>query len=191
MRKTILFAVMTAMVLLASCTSARGTVGTAAHSAEGLGTQGAWNTQWWPDGASSTSSAQPFGAGVGLDSIDVMSTGPNGAFTIGSGGVLGLSPGDIEADSIDMAFFDPMTLDDGRIWSPPKTVSVRGFRSAKSPVIQATTAQVQLLAAALTNLSDNEKEQIIAGMERDGVITKEVAAALRDALGVVAPLLLP
>lgn len=147
----------------------------------------AQNAQVWPDGSASLSSAQPFGGNFTLDGFDVISTGPNGAFGIGSGGVMGLSPGDVNADRIYMDFFEPLHLDDGRVWSPPKTVTIEGFSSGKSPVIQATTEQVALWTDVLKNLSDDQKEAVIAALERDKVITTEVAGLLRESLGLLTP----
>lgn len=143
--------------------------------------------RWGGDGTASTTSAQPFGATVEPTGIDAMSTGPTSVFSIGTPGVLGISPGDVAADSIEVSFSDPLELPDGSRVVLPKTVKLEGFSSAKSPVILATNPQVEIWADALKDLSDDQKEAIIAELEAQGEIASEFAGALRDRLGLLIP----
>jgi len=142
--------------------------------------------RWGGDGTSSTTSAQPFGALVEPTSIDTMSTGPAGVFTIGTPGVLAVSPGDTTANVITTEFADPILLPDGTPIVVPSRVHVEGWSSTKSDVIEATTPQVELWAAFAEAASDDQREVAIEELEAQGAIGSEFAGALREALGLIA-----
>lgn len=150
------------------------------------------NTQQWPDGSAQTGATQLDSGVITPDATNWMSSSPSGILSISKLGVQVRNPGDLGADTLSITFGEPITDElTGETIVPITAIEIAGLVNNVSDVIDASTAQVELWTSALAQLSADQRDAVLAALERDKVLTTETVGAIRAALETAASLASP
>lgn len=149
------------------------------------------NVQVWPDGSSQVGSTQLDSGLITNDTVNWMGTSISGVLTITPQGVIVKNPGNLDADEVEMSFGEPVVLENGTVIVPIVEVRLKGLSNEVTTVVDASTAQVELWTGVLSQLSADQREQMLAALERDKVLTTETVGLIRAALEAAAPLVVP
>jgi hypothetical protein len=196
MNRTLALAFLAALLALAGCTApdttTKNSLRTASDQGAALDSNTGQNTQQWPDGSAQTGATQLDSGVITPDATNWMSSSPSGILSISKLGVQVRNPGDLGADSLSITFGEPFTDElTGETIVPITAIEIAGLVNDVSGVITASTAQVELWAAALADLSADQRDAVLAALERDKVLTTETVGAVRAALETAASLASP
>ncbi len=161
------------------------------------------NVQVWPDESFQAGATQLDSGLITPDSTNWMSSSISGIIAITKNGVQVKNPGNLDADEVFIEFGDPIMvttqtpfalengevviLESGDIIVPIVSVTLKGLRNEVTTVVQANTEQVALWTGILSEISEDQRDTVLAGLERDKVIASETAGLIRAALEAASP----
>lgn len=145
------------------------------------------NAQSWATGDQQTGSTQLDSGVISPETTNWMGTAVSSVLAVNKNGVQVKNTGDLDADSMVINFGDPYTEADGTVIVPIVSIEIAGLKNASTPLIEASTEQVSLWTSVLGELSDDQREAVLAGLERDKVIASETVGLIRAALEAASP----
>ena len=145
------------------------------------------NAQLWPDGSQQTGATQLDSGVISPETTNWMGTAVSSVLAVNKNGVQVKNTGDLDADSMKINFGEPYTESDGTVIVPIVSIEIAGLKNASTPLIEASTEQVSLWTGVLGELSDDQREAVLAGLERDKVIASETVGLIRAALEAASP----
>ena len=146
------------------------------------------NTQLWNDGSTQTGASQLDSGVISGDTTSWMASGISSVISVTKQGAQVKNSGDLEAASLSIAFGEPMSdPGTGELVVPITSIEITGLTNETTRNIEALNAQVTAFLAALPQLSEDQASARIAELERDKVVSTELAATLREIAGLVAP----
>lgn len=145
------------------------------------------NAQLWPDGSQQTGATQLDSGVISPETTNWMGTAVSSVLAVNKNGVQVKNTGDLDADSMVINFGEPYTEADGTVIVPIVSIEIAGLKNASTPLIEASTEQVSLWVGVLGELSDDQREAVLAGLERDKVIASETVGLIRAALEAASP----
>lgn len=145
------------------------------------------NAQSWATGDQQTGSSQLDSGVISPETTNWMSSTPGNILAFGKNGGQVRNVGDLEAGSMSIIFGEPYTEADGATIVPIVSIEITDLKNTVTPVIQASTEQVALWAGVLGDLSEDQREAVLAGLERDKVIASETVGLIRAALEAASP----
>jgi len=145
------------------------------------------NAQLWPDGSQQTGATQLDSGVISPETTNWMGTAVSSVLAVNKNGVQVKNTGDLLADSMLIHFGEPYAEADGTVIIPIESIEITGLNNASTPLIQASTEQVALWVGVLGNLSADQRDAVLAGLERDKVIATETIGLITAALEAASP----
>jgi hypothetical protein len=188
MRITKALTALLAAALLAGCTSTMPSTSSAFAGPDGtLESNTAQNAQFWSTGDGQTGAAQLDSGVISPELTNWQGTGLSNILALTKNGAQVKNSGDLSADDLKIVFGEPYTESDGQTVVPIQSIEIAGLVNNVSTPIDSLTSQVGLWVSVLAEISEDQRDQVIAALERDKVITQETAGLVRAALEAVSP----
>lgn len=177
----------TAAICLAGCQTAPITTNTASLAEVDFSSNTAQNFQAWPDGSIQGGSTQLDSGVISPEATNWQGTAVSGILSINKNGVQIKNPGNFTASSVEIVFGEPIADEGGTLIVPIASVAIADLENEVTTVIEASTEQVAQWTSALVELSEDQREAVIAELEAQKVIGSEVAGLIRAALEAASP----
>lgn len=171
------------IIVAAGCANTQPTTNTASvPGAVELASSTGQNFQAWPDGSVQAGSTQLDSGVISPDTTNWQGTAVSGILAVTKNGVQVKNPGNLDADSLEIVFGEPVTDADGTLIVPISTITISGLANEVTSVIDASTEQVLAYMPALMQLSADQRAVAIAELETQGKIAGDAADTLRALL---------
>jgi len=181
--KLIALIALAAWAMAAGCANTQPTTNTASVvDAVELSSNTGQNFQAWPDGSVQAGSTQLDSGVISPDTTNWQGTAVSGILAVTKNGVQVKNPGNLDAESLTIAFGDPVTDADGTLIVPISTITISGLTNEVTSVIDASTEQVLAYMPALLALSQDQRAVAIAELEAQGQIAADAADVLKTLL---------
>lgn len=185
-----LIALVVLLVLLigmGGCANTQPTTNTATLAELGYTSNTGQNFQAWPDGSVQAGSTQLDSGVISPDTTNWQGTAVSGILAVTKNGVQVKNPGNLDADSLQIVFGEPIADLDGSLIVPIQSITISGLTNEVTSVIDASTEQVQAWVGVLSQLSADQRDVALAELEAQKVITAETAGLIRAALEAASP----
>lgn len=145
------------------------------------------NAQLWPDGSQQTGATQLDSGVISPETTNWMGTAVSSVLAVNKNGVQVKNTGDLDADSMVISFGDPYSEADGTVIVPITSIEITGLNNQSTPIIEASTQQVSLWTGILADLSEDQRDAVLADLEARKVIATETVGLIRAALEAASP----
>jgi hypothetical protein len=176
------------LLALGGCTATMPSTSSSFVAPDGtLDTNNGQNAQFWATGDGQTGAAQLDSGVISSDVTNWQGTGLSNILALTKNGAQVKNSGDLTADTLSIQFGEPYADGDGQTIVPIQSIEIAGLVNNVSAPIDSLTSQVGLWVSVLAEISEDQRDQVIAALERDKVITQETAGLVRAALEAVSP----
>jgi hypothetical protein len=186
--KLIALILVTMWAMASGCANTQPTTNTATlPNVVDLSSNTGQNFQAWPDGSVQAGSTQLDSGVISPDTTNWQGTAVSGILAVTKNGVQVKNPGNLDADSLEIVFGEPVADADGTLIVPIATITISGLTNEVTSVIDASTEQVTAWVGVLSQLSADQRDVALAELEAQRVITAETAGMIRAALEAASP----
>lgn len=169
------------------CANTQGTTNSAQLAALDFSSNTGQNAQLSPDGFVNVGATQLDSGLIDSSVVNWQGTAVSGILSINKNGVQVKNPGNLDADSLEIAFGDPIADVDGTLIVPISTITIAGLSNEVTTVIEASTEQVIAWVGVLGDLSEDQRDAVLAELEAQKVISSSFAETIRAALEAASP----
>jgi hypothetical protein len=174
--------------IASGCANTQGTTNSAQLAALDFSSNTGQNAQLSPDGFVNVGSTQLDSGLIDPSVVNWQGTAVSGILSINKNGVQVKNPGNLDADSLEIVFGEPMADADGALIVPISTITIAGLTNEVTTVIEASTEQVLAWVGVLDDLSEDQRDAILAELEAQKVISSSFAETIRAALEAATPI---
>ncbi|MHA7814061.1 MAG: hypothetical protein ACX94C_11810 [Phycisphaerales bacterium] len=187
MKRTII-AMLGCVLMLGGCMSTPSTMNNASilDTLE-LSSNTGQNVQATPDGFVNVGSTQLDSGVIDSSVVNWQGTAVSGILSINKNGVQVKNPGNLNADTMTIVFGEPITDADGAIVVPIASIDMAGLSNEVTSVIDASTQQVALWTGVLAEISEDQRDAVLAELEAQKVLSAEAVGLIRAALEAASP----
>ncbi len=181
--KLIALIIVAAWAMASGCANTQPTTNTAnLPGVVDLSSNTGQNFQAWPDGSVQAGATQLDSGVISPDTTNWQGTAVSGILAVTKNGVQVKNPGNLDADSLEIVFGDPIADADGTLIVPIATITINGLANEVTSVINASTEQVIAYMPALLALSADQRAVAIAELQAQGQIAADAADVLKTLL---------
>ena len=177
-----LITIIAASLLAVGCANTQPTTNSATLAELGYSSNTGQNFQAWPDGSVQAGSTQLDSGVISPETTNWQGTAVSGILAVTKNGVQVKNPGNLDADSLEIVFGEPVADADDTLIVPISTITINGLTNEVTSVIDASTEQVLAYMPALLALSEDQRAVAIAELEAQGQIAADAADVLRTIL---------
>lgn len=186
--KIIAIAALALCVIATGCANTQGTTNSAQLAALDFSSNTGQNAQLSPDGFVNVGSTQLDSGLIDPSVVNWQGTAVSGILSINKNGVQVKNPGNLDAESLEIVFGEPIADTDGALIVPISTITIAGLTNEVTTVIEASTEQVLAWVGVLDDLSEDQRDAILAELEAQKVISSSFAETIRAALEAATPI---